>query len=59
PIVAHFFNNAIGVTASYLYQLKKIDYDPVSGTMNTEYYVVIVSLVLVVVYLRRLYQYKV
>ncbi len=59
PIVAHFFNNALGVTASYMYQLKKIDYDPVGGNMNTEFYVVLLSLVLVVFYIQRLNQYKV
>lgn len=59
PIVAHFFNNAIGVTASYLFQLKKIDYDPITGTMNNEYYVTVISFLLVVFYLRRLYRYRV
>ncbi|MEY2792112.1 MAG: hypothetical protein RJA76_104 [Bacteroidota bacterium] len=58
PVLAHFFNNALGVTASYLYQLKLIEYDPIEGSMNNELYVVIISLVLVIFYMRRLYRLK-
>lgn len=58
PIICHFFNNALGVVSSYLYQQKIIDTDPLSGTINSEYYMVVLSLVLVVFYVRRLYNYK-
>ncbi len=58
PILAHFFNNALGVTTSYLFQLKLIDFDPTEGSMNTSFYVVFISLALVIFYIRRLYRFK-
>ncbi len=58
PIVAHFFNNGLAITASYLFQLKVIKTDPVSEGVNNEWYVVVISLILVVFYIRRLYLFK-
>lgn len=58
PILAHFFNNGLAITTSYLYQLKLINTDPVNENVNTPWYVVVISLVLVIFYTRRLYLFK-
>jgi membrane protease YdiL (CAAX protease family) len=55
PIVAHLFNNGWTLTMQYLYQQKQIAVDPEKLGEITPWWSVVISLVLVVFYIRRLY----
>ena len=58
PIVAHFFNNGLAIVASYLFQLKVIETDPVNNGIDNPWYAIVVSVALVVFYVRRLYSFR-
>ena len=58
PIVAHLFNNGWTLTMQYMYQQKQIAVDPEKLGEITPWWSVVISLVLVVFYIRRLYTYR-
>jgi len=55
PIVAHLFNNGWTLTMQYLYQQKQISVDPEKMGEITPWWSVVISLALVVFYIRRLH----
>lgn len=55
PIIAHFINNATAVVAYYLYNNGKINMDPDSIGVNSEYGIAAIISVIVVVGLFRIY----
>ena len=55
PIVAHLFNNGWTLTMNYLYQQKQIAIDPEKMGEITPWWSVLISLGLVVFYIRRLH----
>jgi membrane protease YdiL (CAAX protease family) len=58
PIVAHLFNNGWTLTMQYLYQQKQIAVDPEKLGEITPWWSVVISLVLVVFYIRRLHNLR-
>ena len=58
PIIAHFFNNGWALTMQYLYQQKQIAVDPEKLGEITPWWSVLISLALVVFYIRRLHSFQ-
>jgi membrane protease YdiL (CAAX protease family) len=58
PIIAHFFNNGWALTMQYLYQQKQIAVDPEKLGEITPWWSVVISLALVVFYIRRLHSFQ-
>jgi len=58
PIVAHFFNNGWALTMQYMYQQKQITVDPEKLGEITPWWSVLISLALVVFYIRRLHSFQ-
>jgi membrane protease YdiL (CAAX protease family) len=58
PIAAHFFNNGWTLTMHYLYQQKQIAVDPEKMGEITPWWSVVISLALVLFYIRRLYNMR-
>jgi hypothetical protein len=58
PIAAHFFNNGWTLTMHYLYQQKQIAVDPEKMGVITPWWSVVISLALVLFYIRRLYNMR-
>jgi membrane protease YdiL (CAAX protease family) len=58
PIVAHLFNNGWTLTMQYMYQQKQIAVDPEKLGEITPWWSVVISLVLVVFYIRRLHSFR-
>ena len=58
PIIAHFFNNGWALTMQYLYQQKQIAVDPETLGEITPWWSVLISLALVVFYIRRLHSFQ-
>lgn len=58
PIVAHLFNNGWTLTMHYLYQQKQIAVDPEKMGEITPWWSVLISLALVVFYVRRLHGFR-
>jgi len=59
PIIAHFFNNGWALTMQYLYQQKQIAVDPEKLGEITPWWSVLISLALVVFYIRRLHSFQI
>jgi membrane protease YdiL (CAAX protease family) len=58
PIIAHFFNNGWALTMQYMYQHKQITVDPEKLGEITPWWSVLISLALVVFYIRRLHSFQ-
>jgi hypothetical protein len=58
PIIAHFFNNGWALTMQYMYQQKQITVDPEKLGEITPWWSVLISLALVVFYIRRLHSFQ-
>jgi membrane protease YdiL (CAAX protease family) len=58
PIIAHFFNNGWALTMQYMYQQKQITVDPEKLGEITPWWSVVISLALVVFYIRRLHSFQ-
>lgn len=58
PIVAHLFNNGWTLSMHYMYQQKQIDINPEKMSEITPWWSMLISLALVVFYIRRLHSFR-
>ena len=58
PIVAHLFNNGWTLSMHYMYQQKQIDINPEKMSEITPWWSILISLALVVFYIRRLHSFR-